>query len=143
MKPYDFKWTKFFNENIDFQNTYPDISLRLSEGELVICSTIIDADNYSVLTTRQLITSEKGALSYGDVQEASDKLYGDFKGYKTDSYTFGQIQLKDGRDLKYFIEVGKASMIMIHGVRTLIATQPMTSAQVDTVTKAWIKKSEE
>ena len=142
MKPYNFKWTKFYETNSDFYVLYPNILLDLSDSELIICSTVIDKDNFSVLTTRKLITNEKGSLKSGEMKEATDKLYGDFKGYKTESFTFGQIQLKDGPDLKYFVEVGKASMIMIHGVRTLINTQQMTDIQVDNVNKIWNRQNE-
>ena len=142
-KPYDYKLTKFFELNSEFFAFYPDIPLDLATEELIISSTIIDFDNYSVLTTRQLITKEKGVLCSGNLEEASDQSYGDFKGYKADTFTFGQVQLKDGRDLKYFVEVGKASMIMIHGVRTLIRTQQMQNSQVDNLTRIWNSKNEQ
>ena len=116
MKPYDFKWTKFYESNSDFP--YSGVKINLIESELFISSTIIDPDNYSILTTRRLITKQDGHLSVGDIQGATDKLYGDFKGYKDKTVTFGQVQLQNGDKLKYFIEVGKASMVMIHGVRT-------------------------
>jgi hypothetical protein len=138
MKPYDFKWTKFYESNSDFLNTGLQINLR--EGERFICSTIIDADNYSILTTKQLTTKQDGQITSGDLEGATDKDYGNFKGTEDKSLTFGQVQLKNGIDLKYFIETGKASMIMIHGVRTLIRTQQMTSTQVDNVTRVWNRK---
>ncbi|MBC7864214.1 MAG: hypothetical protein IAF38_14650 [Bacteroidia bacterium] len=141
-KPYDYKRTKFYETNSNFYTEYPNILLDLSDEELIISSTIIDADNFSVLTTRQLITNEKGALSSGVINEASDESYGDFKGYETDVVTFGHVQLKDGCHLKYFVEIGKASMIMIHGVRTLIRTQQMTNTQVENVTRVWNRKNE-
>ena len=143
MKPYDFKWTKFYESNTNFQDSYSELHVDLSENELVICSTIINLDNFSVLTTQRLITKENGIENTGSLSGATDKLYGDFKGYKDDSFTFGLVQLHNGNELKYFIETGKASMVMIHGVRTIIRSNGMTSDQVDTVTKAWIKRSEE
>jgi hypothetical protein len=124
MKPYDFRWTKFYESNSDFQ--YSALQLDLAENELIICSTIIDQDNFSILTTRRLFTSIDGQLSIENIQGATDKRYGDFKGYKDKGFTFGQVQLQDGNDIKYFIETGKASMIMIHGVRTLIGMTQMT-----------------
>jgi hypothetical protein len=142
MKPYDFKWTKFYDSNSDFQDTYPELPPDLAENELVICSTIIDIDNYSILTTQRLITKEKGIENAGNLTGASDKLYGDFKGHKGDSFTFGLVQLISGVDMKYFIETGKASMIMIHGVRTLIGTQQMTNPQIDKVTRILDKQNE-
>lgn len=141
MKPYDFKWTKFYESNFDFP--YVGLQIDLKADELFICSTVIDADNFSILTTKQLITKQDEQLTSGDLEGATDKEYGNFKGYKDKSLTFGQIQLKNGIDLKYFIETGKASMIMIHGVRTLIRTQQMTDTQVDNVTRVWNRKNGE
>lgn len=125
IKPYDFKWTKFYAENIDFKESFPGIEIELSDNELVICSTVIDKDNFSVLTSQRLTTKENGVLFSGKMNSATDKLYGDFKGYKGRLFTFGLVQLNDGNELKYFIETGKASMVMIYGVRTRIG---MTNA---------------
>ncbi|MBX3252958.1 MAG: hypothetical protein KF862_02365 [Chitinophagaceae bacterium] len=140
MKPYDFKWTKFYESNLDFP--YSGLQPNLAENELIICSTIIDADNYSILTTRRLITKQEGQINIGDLTRAVDKLYDDFKGYKDKAVTLGHIQLQNGSELKYFIETGKASMIMIYGVRTLIGTTQMTNKQIDNVTKIWDEQDE-
>ncbi len=122
IKPYNFKWTKFYETNSDFSDT--GFQIELDENELIICSTLIDKDNFSILTTRKLLTQHDGQLYSESIQGAIDKLYGDFKGYKNKDFTFGLVQLQNGNELKYFIETGKASMVMIHGVRTLIrATQ--------------------
>ena len=120
MKPYNFKWTKFYETNSDFSHT--GFQIELDENELIICSTFIDKDNFSILTTRKLLTQLDGQLYSENIQGAIDKLYGDFKGYKNKDFTFGLVQLQNGNELKYFIETGKASMIMINGVRTLIRT---------------------
>ena len=125
MKPYDFKWTKFYDSNSDF--SYQGLHLDLTEDELIICSTVIDDENYSVLTTRKLITMENGQERTGILKGAKDKGYGDFKGYRGGSITYGLMELENGNELKYFIETGYASMIMIHGLRTIIRTQKMTS----------------
>ncbi len=127
MKPYDFKWTTFYEFNSDF--SYPQLQLDLKGDELLICSTVIDAENYSILTTQRLITKEKGLENAGSLTNAADKLYGNFKGFKEESFTFGLVQLDNGVDLKYFVETGNASMIMIYGVRTLIGILQMTTTQ--------------
>ena len=44
--------------------------------------------------------------------------------------------------MKYFIETGKASMIMIYGVRSLIGIQQMSNSQVDKVSRIWDKRNE-
>ena len=135
MKPYDFKWTKFYEADTDLP--YTGLQLDLAENELFICSTFIDKKNFSILTTRRLLTQLDGKLCSGNIQGATDKLYGDFKGYNDKEFTFGLVQLQNGNELKYFIETGKASMVMIHGVRTLIGTNEMTATQVDNIGRAW------
>jgi len=140
IKPYDFKWTKFYEANTDFP--YSGLQFKLADHELFICSTFIDKDNFSILTTRRLLTQQDGQLNLENIQGATDKLYGDFKGYRDKEITFGLVQLQNGKDLKYFIETGNASMVMIHGVRTLIRTTQMTNKQVDNVTKIWDKQNE-
>ena len=91
-----------------------------NENELVICSTVIDNNNFSIVTTQQIVTMENGILSAGEINEAKNKLYGDFKGRNKEPLTFGKVALKDGSELKYFLETGNASMVMIYGVRTAI-----------------------
>lgn len=90
-KPYNFKWTKFYEFNVDFQERYSKLQLDLVEGELIICSTVIDHNNYSILTTQKLITKEKGIENAGSIMGATDKLYGDFKGRKEELFTFGLV----------------------------------------------------
>lgn len=124
-KPYNYKFTKFYESNSDFH--YSELKLNFSENELIICSTVIDTDNYSVLTTQQLITNEKGVEKTGSLVNASVKPFGDFKGLNGDLFTFGLLQLENEVNLKYFIETGKGSMIMIHGIRTLVRMQQMTN----------------
>ncbi len=140
MKPYDFKWTKFYELNSDFP--YSGLNLGLTENELIICSTVIDFENYSILTSQKLITSENGNERIGNLVNAKDKGYGDFKGYKDATLTFGLVELENGTELKYFIETGKASMIMIHGVRTLIRMQQMTEQNIENTIRNWSKQNE-
>jgi len=132
-KPYAaYKWSKFYEANTDFPHR--GLGLKLMNTELIISSTIIDSDNYSILTTQRLITNENGVKSSGGMIGAEIKTHGAFKAQETD-FTLCVIRLGDGTDLKCFIETGKASMIMIHGLRTLIRTQSMTVKQIKRVTQ--------
>ncbi|KAA5536099.1 hypothetical protein F0919_00045 [Taibaiella lutea] len=142
MKPYDFKWTKFYDTNAGFNDLYPNISIDLFEEELIICSTIIDLANYSILTTQRLITNENSILISGRIMGSVDKSYGDFKGYEDSLHTFGRIQLPNGAILRYFIETGKASMVMIHGVRTINRINSMTNIQVEKVAGIWKRQND-
>ncbi|WP_299682005.1 hypothetical protein [uncultured Dokdonia sp.] len=141
MKPFDYKWSRFYKSNTNFP--YAGLELYLKENELIICSTVIDDANYSILTTQKLITKENGVETIGNLMNAIQKNPGDFKGYRGDPFTLGLLQLEDGNELKYFIETGKASMIMIHGIRTLLQTQKMTIKNVENVTRVWNKKNKQ
>lgn len=123
IKPYNLKWTRFYET--DSKNLFAHFPFEIDEGELIICSTIIDSDNFSVLTTRKLITNENGKLQFGNLINAKDELYGDFKS-KINEFTFGNVLLENGKNLKYFIETKTASMIMIRGVKTSIKIQQKT-----------------
>ena len=105
MKPYDFKWTRFYESNSEFP--YIGFKLNLQENELIICSTFIDSQNYSVLTSRRLVTCEKGVETQGNIEGSKNKGYGMFKSEK-DPFTFGRITTENGTELKYFIETGFA-----------------------------------
>ena len=77
MKPYDFKWSTFY-EN-DSTNLFKNHPFELHNDELIICSIIIDADNFSVLTTKKLVTLQNGILSSGSLINSTDQFYGNFK----------------------------------------------------------------
>ncbi|WP_375562433.1 hypothetical protein ACE193_07765 [Bernardetia sp. OM2101] len=140
MKPYDFKWTKFYSSNSEFSHN--KIQLQRKEGELIICSTIINEKNYSILTTQRLITKENGNEKIGNMNEASDESYGNFKGYGDVGFTFGLVKLKSELELKYFIETGKASMVMVHGIRTLIRTQTLTEKNIENLIRIWNRQNQ-
>lgn len=131
IKPYDFKWTRFYEESVDIKELLPGIEVELFDNELVICSTIMDKDNFSILTTQRLATKEKGILLEANLNGAVDKLYGDFKGMRDNLLTFGLVQLNNGESLRYFIETGKASMVMIYGVRTRTQTDTTQAPNVN------------
>lgn len=119
MKPYDFKWTQFYDSGSNPKLLFQNFPIDFEKEELIICSCIIDPDNYSILTTRKLITHNKGNIESGSLINAKNKWYGEFKS-KTDPYTLGEVELSIGGKLSYFVETGKASMVMIYGVKTLV-----------------------
>ena len=94
--------------------------MRLHDTELIVCATVINKENFSILTTQRLITRLDGVEAAGSTDGVSRLEYGDFKGYVEKDFTFGRIRLEDGTEMKYFIETGNASMVMIYGVKTLL-----------------------
>ncbi|MBB6129978.1 hypothetical protein [Mucilaginibacter lappiensis] len=139
-KPYDFKWAKFHENNSDFVHLYPEIQLDVEENELIICSTVIDADNYSLLTTRRIVTKENDIENIGDMTSAIQNTPPlQFKLEKY-NYVFGTLQLQNGTVFRYFIEAGKASMVIEYGIRTLIWSQQLTDSQMINLIRIWEKK---
>lgn len=137
-RPYEYKFTKFYEPNNEFP--YLGIGIKLKNNELLICSTVIDANNYSILTTQRLITNKTRIETIGDLTNSKDNGYGMLKSTKGE-FVFGSVKLENGTDLEYFVETGKASMIMIHGVRTLIRTQEMTGKNIENVNRIWNRKN--
>lgn len=111
--------TEFYelaDQQIDFFKDF-------QEEEIAICSTKIDAENWSLLTTQRLLTKSKNNLRVTEIEFASHVSYGDFKGYLYPNFTTGTIVTAEGDTFEYFIETGKASMVMVQGVKTRIQIQ--------------------
>jgi hypothetical protein len=142
MKPFNYKWTRFYETNLEFENINYGLIEKLETEELVICSTIVDKENCSVLTTRRLITRENKQMIEGDIGTAKYKSYGKFKGAKNLEITFGEIYLEEGREMKYFIETGKASMVMIYGVKTRIEIGSKSIEDNEKTIERWRKRDD-
>ncbi|NAS31852.1 hypothetical protein GTQ40_12770 [Flavobacteriaceae bacterium R38] len=120
MKPFDFKYSDIYENDKTILNEHVNNLIKLEDGEELICSTIISDSIWSVLTSRRIITLE----GVGKIEHYLSKLKrldaGDFKGYSKQEYTKGFLHFNDDKIIPYFIETGKASMIMIYGVNTTI-----------------------
>lgn len=141
-KPYVFRWANFYESYSDFLQLYPAIQLDMAEDELIICSTVIDVNNYSLLTTRRIVTKENGIENIGDMTNATQNTPPlQFKLEKY-NYVFGTLQLQNGTVFRYFIEAGKASMVIEYGIRTLIWSQQLTDSQMTNLMRLWDKRRE-
>jgi hypothetical protein len=140
-KPYNFRWTNFYENNSDFLQRYPAIQLNIAESELIICSTFIDADNYTLLTTRRVFTKENGTEGVGDLEGAKQNtppLTFKFEKY---NYVFGTIEPQNKHVLRYFIEAGKAAEVIECGIRTVIWSQQLTASQMINLMRLYDKRS--
>ncbi|WDF75647.1 hypothetical protein PQ469_17320 [Mucilaginibacter sp. KACC 22773] len=139
-EPYVFRWTNFYENYSIFLQRYPVIQLDLAEDELIICSTVIDADNYSLLTTRRIVTKENGTEDIADlvgVKQNTPPLQFKLEKY---NYVSGTLQLPNKNVFRYFIEAGKACMVMEYGIRTLIWSQQLTDSQMINLMRLWDKR---
>lgn len=141
-KPYDFKWTRFYEKSEDFVLLCPGMPVQLLPDEFAICSVVIDPDNFSVLTTQRLFTMEKGKMSTGKMDHASDLSYGLFKAHGKQDTTTGKIGFSNRTEQNYFVETGYASMVMIYGVRTRIQVKMRMTEQNEKFARIWNRKAD-
>ncbi len=93
--------------------------IELQQGEEIICSTFINESLWSIMSTRRIFTLEGVRQEQHLLDEIVKFDPGDFKGYAKQNYTKGFLQFGDGKIVPVFIETGRASMVMIYGVKTM------------------------
>lgn len=118
MKPFDFKYSEIYENDETILNEKVNNEVNLEGGEELICSTIVNDTIWSVLTSRRIITLEGVGKIEHYLNGLKRRDAGDFKGYSKQEYTKGFLHFDDDKIIPYFIETGKASMIMIYGVNT-------------------------
>lgn len=142
-KPIDyFKWTKFYESNSEFVQFSPEIQLDLKENEFIICSTFIDTDNYSLLTTQRIVIKENSIEEIGEMAGATTHNYPFYIGLEKFNYVVGTVLLQNGNEFRHFIEAGKAAAVMIYGIRTLVWSHELTDKQMLNLMRIWDRKRE-
>jgi len=118
IKPFDFKYSHIYENEKTILNEKVNHQISLEDGEELICSTIVNNSIWSVLTSRKIITLEGVRKTEHYLSGLKKRDAGDFKGYSKQEYTKGFLHFDDDKIIPYFIETGKASMIMIYGIDT-------------------------
>lgn len=131
MKPIDYSLTKVYETHLlgDIDETIAS-AFRHVENELPIALTYVDKTNWTLLTTRQIISNINGCINQTLPGNVLQKKWNDFKGYKDNSTTLGQLTLADNTTLDFIIETGRASMIIIYGIITLTGKETSTEEQI-------------
>lgn len=62
-------------------------------------------------------------LLQADMETSTKQLYGEFKGFDKQDFTFGKVGTHKGIEVQYFIKTGDASRVMVKGIRTSIQFQ--------------------
>lgn len=113
--PLEFELTNIYEVIPDKNTDY----IELENGEELICSTIVNEFIWSILTTRRIFTLEGIRQKVHRLDKLKTSEYGDFKGYSKQKFTKGYLQFEDNEIVPIFIETGRASMVMIYGIRTI------------------------
>ncbi len=117
IQPFDYTYTKFFDEG------YSELVLNvnnLNMGELPIAETYIDNTNWSLITTRRILSNINGEIGEINPNEINSMKWSGFKHSQSKQTTFGEMKLHDGNIFYVHIEVGRASMIIISAINTLV-----------------------
>jgi len=120
-KPFDFLLTDMFEkETIDEIDDDDFKLLAFFENELPIARTHVYADSWTLVTSRQIISCKDGIITACQAEKVLSWTWNDFKGYNKLPFTIGQLKLGDNQTLEIFIETGRASMVIIYAIRTLV-----------------------
>src|SRR5476651_2592743 len=94
IKPYDFPLTKFFETEklTELNNNTLELSATI-ENELPIAQTVIDPMNWTLITTRQIISCVDGVTKNAPMDKIVRSEWNDFKGYRKIAFTIGFVQL--------------------------------------------------
>ncbi len=90
------------------------------DNDLLIVVTFIDDLNWTVLTTRKIVACIDGKLKMTNATNVKKYEWGDFKGYDKNGINIGNFILDNGDEFPFHIETGKASMVIIYGIKSLI-----------------------
>lgn len=101
------------------------------ENELPIAMTLVDSNNWTLVTTKQIVSNINGEIKQTLAKNVTQRKWNDFKGYKETSTTLGQLTLDDNTTLDIFIETGNASMIIIYGIMMLTGQETSTEEQIN------------
>ncbi len=131
-KPIDYPLTTIFEtELLSDVNREVLSSFEYSDEELPIALTHVDVDNWTLLTSRQIISNVKTHVRQTHARNVVEWRWNDIKGYRDKTITVGQLTLSDSSVLEILIETGYASMIMVYGIMTLTRQETLSNEQIE------------
>ena len=80
----------------------------------------MDANNYTLITTRRIITLKDGSKYAGSFQNIKTYKFGDFKGMRDNPVTIGSLTTINDEHIPLLIESGKPSMIVVNAIGTIL-----------------------
>jgi hypothetical protein len=95
-------------------------AIQLNEQEELICSTIITATMWTVLTTRRIITQDGKNIIQHPINGMAKRELGGFRDHSEHEFIKGTFEFNDGDVIPFFVEGGKSSMIMIYATQTMM-----------------------
>jgi len=120
-QPLDSKITKIY-ESETVPECIDDIfnPIVFYDCELPISHTVIDAANWTLVTSRRIICCIGGIIKVANAANVVKTEWGDFKGYNKTNFTKGYVKLDTGEEIDIFLETGKPSLVVIKSINTLV-----------------------
>lgn len=112
------QYTKFWDDLEPQTRQLLNDQFILEADELPILAVMVDAENWTIFSSRFIYYSHEGIKSQASAREIEKLHPGDFK-RSLDSIGFMKVQMKDGAVHSIIYEVGKPSMGAICAVQTL------------------------
>lgn len=121
IKPYDFSFTNFFEIEFLFDINQDILkTFNFTVTELPISQTFSDNKNWTLITTKQIISCIDNNTKSTYADKVVSWQWDDFKGYQNQKLTIGQLELGNGENIQVLIETGRASMVTIYSIMTLV-----------------------
>jgi hypothetical protein len=120
-KPIKFPLTRLY-ETESLSEVYTEIMkvVRGMDNELPICQTFIDSSNWTLVTTKRIISSVNKEIQETCADKVTSWHWEDFKGIGKNEVSIGKIELEDKRNMKIYLETGNGSMVTIYAIMTLV-----------------------
>jgi hypothetical protein len=139
-KPIDYPLTTFFETfNADIIQESVTNSYQKELNESPIALTFIDGGNWTLVTTRRVISKIKTDVSEARATDITSRRWFDFKGYRDKPITYGKIEFNN-TSMDIIIETGFASMIIIYAIKTLVAVSYQSDEDFAIQMRRWKKR---
>ena len=113
--PFNFLFSKI----VEAQDELPGAFAAL-DGELPISITSVDNLHWTLVTTRRVVSCINGSITECEAKHIKSWFWGAFNASNREPVLFGELKLEGDDIHAVHIETGKASMITIYAIMTLV-----------------------
>ena len=140
-KPIEYPLTRIFETEL-MTGVDKEIvsSFNFQNEELPIALTYVNTDNWTLLTSRQIISKIKNIVQQTSAKSVAGWRWNDIKGYRDKTVTVGRLTLHDSSNVEILIETSYASMIMVYGIMTLTGQETSSEEQINKTLSRYEKR---
>jgi hypothetical protein len=118
------QWTKLYDrEQMEDLGAF-HLHFSYDPNELPIASVIVSAQNWVIVTTRQVVGKFEDNTQIVPIERVRTWNWGDFKGMKAQPFEQIYLEAEDGIRYPFRIETGPTAMILLYAILTLVRISP-------------------